>query len=247
MWEKNAPHPRGVGHDSWITIQDAGLRCNVSWENVPVAPFPSMAKTIEEKESSSIVEETSQFTEAEKKAIKSIASRGGKIVDELAYERFKVRQRNEDDYLLCAHYLRDASGAVLTGLIAASNPKVPFAGLAMERTKGSPKAPDFSKVGTSREMAMAISLAKENSSIEGPKDLKEADALKFITDIKAGIKPKGKKAADKAPPVVDIRAMIISFQDDLSDMDIADLWSLLKSISDKRVRAAKADKKTAKA
>ena len=201
-----------------------------------------MAETIlKKKDSSSIVEETSQFTEAEKKAIKSIASRGGKIVDELAYERYKVRQRNEDDYLLCAHYLRDASGAVLTGLIAASNPKVPFAGIAMERTKGNPKAPDFSKVGTSREMAMAISLAKENSSIEGPKDLKEKDALKFITDIKSGIKPKGKKAADKAPPVAEIRALIVNFQDQLSSMDIAELWSLLKSISDNR----KADKKAA--
>tara|TARA_R100000700_G_scaffold4040_1_gene7147 strand:- start:55 stop:672 length:618 start_codon:yes stop_codon:yes gene_type:complete len=127
--------------------------------------------------------------------LKEIAKASDKLTDELALLRSKMRADGLDDRKVCLFC------KISSGVLAASDYKVPFAPEAMELTlqdakarklKKTPTVPNFKFLGTAKELKTAIALAKERTSATGPSDLPADKAGEMLALVKAGEKPKPK-------------------------------------------------------
>ena len=163
-----------------------------------------MATTPDTKDKSAApsAAEKPELTAAQVKTLTRIADQGESLTDELALCRSEIRKAGGDDYAAAKWY------KIPEGLIAGSNPKVPFAAQAMKLTKAeakrkgakAPTVPNFALLGSSNNFRDALKLAKfkDPSNVKGPKDLTPTKALEMLKLVKAGKlapKPKTKPSA----------------------------------------------------
>jgi hypothetical protein len=191
-----------------------------------------MEKTIPEtKDSSPFGEDELAKIKPYAPRLKAIAAASEKLTDELAYLRSKMRADGLDDRKVCLFCL------ISSGVLAASDYKVPFAPEAMELTlqdaiarklKKEPTVPNFKLLGTAKELKTAIALAKERTSATGPSDLPADKASEMLALVKFGEKPKpkGKSGAGEVSALGRIESDIANAVGD-EKLDLAGLKSIV--------------------
>lgn len=162
--------------------------------------------------------------------LKAIAAASEKLTDELAFLRSKMRADGLDDRKVCLFCM------ISSGVLAASDYKVPFAPEAMELTlqdakarklKKKPTVPNFKLLGTAKELKTAIALAKERTSATGPSDLPADKASEMLALVQAGEKPKPKdKSAGEVSALGRIESDIANAVGD-EKLDLAGLKSIV--------------------